>query len=317
MSRASLPTFALAACCLLYVQCGARLLANAPLTPRNAAASHWWAIEPDDAVESGREILGSPDYPWYDRAKDDVRLLPLRSESEAGEEFEGTTEEEEWSDEDWERFERNFDERGGASGRGGSGSGRGGSGGGSRAGGRQAGRSRTASQPISFSGGGEFLQVLAWIMIGVLILIVVILLVRYFINREKKSKTNGGTNSAIEDEDKLDELPFDLKTPTDSLLEEARRLYEAGNFNQAIIYYYSYQLVQMDRRQMIQLAKGKTNRQYLREIGRRPPLRSLVERSVFAFERVFFGKHSLDKAAFEEVWTQQGSFEQMLQGTAA
>ena len=64
------------------------------------------------------------------------------------------------------------------------------------------------------------------------------------------------------------------KAPKDATVNRAlARLYEKrGNFNQAIIYYYSYQLVTLDRRQVIRLAKGKTNRQYLRETGRRGPL---------------------------------------------
>ena len=57
------------------------------------------------------------------------------------------------------------------------------------------------------------------------------------------------------------------------LLAEARRHYQAGNYGAAIVYLFSFQLVQLDRRQIIQLAKGKTNRQYLREVGPRDPLR--------------------------------------------
>ena len=52
------------------------------------------------------------------------------------------------------------------------------------------------------------------------------------------------------------------------LLEEARRSYEEGDYNTAIVYLYSYQLVKLDQNQWIRLAKGKTNRQYLaRTVG--------------------------------------------------
>ena len=53
------------------------------------------------------------------------------------------------------------------------------------------------------------------------------------------------------------------------LLAEARRHYQAGNYGAAIVYLFSFQLVQLDQRQIIRLAKGKTNRQYLREVGPR------------------------------------------------
>ncbi len=73
------------------------------------------------------------------------------------------------------------------------------------------------------------------------------------------------------------------------LLAEARRHYQAGNYGAAIVYLFSFQLVQLDKRQIIRLAKGKTNRQYLREVGPRAALLRLVEQTMVAFEDVFFG----------------------------
>ncbi len=68
--------------------------------------------------------------------------------------------------------------------------------------------------------------------------------------------------------DQVEALPFLAERPRGDLLGQARRHYEQGNYSEAIIYLFSYQLVELDKVSRIQLAKGKTNRQYLRELAR-------------------------------------------------
>ena len=50
------------------------------------------------------------------------------------------------------------------------------------------------------------------------------------------------------------------------------------------------------------LAKGKTNRQYLRELQARADMAPLLATSMVAFEDVFFGGHSLSRERYEECW---------------
>ena len=101
------------------------------------------------------------------------------------------------------------------------------------------------------------------------------------------------------------------------LIMGAQRQYENGNFAEAIIYYYSHQLVQLDRCQLIRLTKGKTNRQYLREIAERAGLFDLLTQSVQMFEDVFFGHHALNRERFEAVWRRQDQFDSLLEQTGA
>jgi hypothetical protein len=63
------------------------------------------------------------------------------------------------------------------------------------------------------------------------------------------------------DADRVEALPFHLRAATGDFLAEARRLYEAGNYADAIIYLFSYTLVEIDRQPVIRRAQGKTNRQ--------------------------------------------------------
>ena len=117
--------------------------------------------------------------------------------------------------------------------------------------------------------------------------------------------------------DLIESLPFDVPRPQSDLLAEAQRLYDQGAYAQAIVYLFSYQLVQLDRHQAIRLRRGKTNRQYLRELLSRPDLGGILERTMVAFEDVFFGHHPLDRAGFERCWQRLDEFHQRLTEAAA
>lgn len=167
----------------------------------------------------------------------------------------------------------------------------------------------------------QVLEVLGWTLVIALVVLVFWLIVQAFLQREL-----GGLSSAegeLEpgsdrtDDARIDQLPFALVAGRTDLLAEARRFYELGDYDRAIIYLYSYLLVQLDRRQLIRLTKGKTNRQYLREIRARVRLHSLVQTTMLAFEDVFFGGHHLEGARFEVCWRAVPDFQQQLEEAAA
>ncbi|HET6883660.1 MAG TPA: DUF4129 domain-containing protein [Pirellulales bacterium] len=164
--------------------------------------------------------------------------------------------------------------------------------------------------------GWEWLMFAAFVAV---LAVVIWLLIKAYLNREETLSTAGShrlKQTAVDDAARIEALPFRIRRGDIDLLAEARRLYEEGKYGEAIIYLFSYQLVEMDRRQVIRLAKGKTNRQYLRDLRRLPPLRTLVERSMIAFEEVFFGGHTLDRSRFETVWLQLGQFNALVAGQA-
>lgn len=115
----------------------------------------------------------------------------------------------------------------------------------------------------------------------------------------------------------IEQLPFPVQRPQTDLLGEARRLYQANRYDEAIVYLFSYQLVQLDRHQRIELAKGKTNRQYLAELRDDPFLREELTRTMLAFEDAFFGHHPLSRERFEECWSRIDAFDQYLQPMAS
>ncbi len=154
---------------------------------------------------------------------------------------------------------------------------------------------------------GDLLRVLVWTLLALALAALAYLLLRAFAAR--RHEASPVAEVADGDADRIESLPFPVAAGRLDLLAEARRHYEAGNYGAAIVYLFSFQLVQLDRRQIIRLARGKTNRQYLREVGPRISLRKLVEQTMVAFEDVFFGNRQLHRDRFESCWTRLEEFE--------
>lgn len=155
-------------------------------------------------------------------------------------------------------------------------------------------------------------QVLLWAGLLALLVWLVFFLVRSYLRQHAAAEVEQPERDRRVDEDVIESLPFDIARPQTDLLAEARRLYQSGAYAQAVVYLFSYQLVQLDRRQHIRLARGKTNRQYLRELQSRPDLRGLLERTMVAFEEVFFGHYPLNRDGFERCWERLDEFHQRL-----
>ncbi|MGD9644184.1 MAG: hypothetical protein AB7U73_00630 [Pirellulales bacterium] len=110
---------------------------------------------------------------------------------------------------------------------------------------------------------------------------------------------------------RVEALPFQIDPQTGSLLETARRAYAAGDFALAIVYLFSHELLELDRRHLIRLTRGKTNRQYLRELGR-GPLAGLLAQTMVVFEDVFFGNRALSRERFELCWNRLNEFDSLI-----
>ena len=160
------------------------------------------------------------------------------------------------------------------------------------------------------------LKWLAWSLLLVLLVLLVMALVRAFLRSESGRGWQGDSDdlgSGRSEEDLIESLPFQVDRPRTDLLGEATRQYELGQYGQAIIYLFSYQLVKLDQHHAIRLARGKTNRQYLRELHSQPNLRAILERTMIAFEDVFFGHHTLERQRFESCWFALDEFQRVLQ----
>ena len=92
-------------------------------------------------------------------------------------------------------------------------------------------------------------------------------------------------------------------------LAEAQRLLRLNQFSEAMIFYYSWQLVTLDHAGAIELEAGKTNRQYLREAAqKRADLSDLFAQSTHQFEEAFYGQIPTQREDFLALWKRREEF---------
>jgi hypothetical protein len=138
-------------------------------------------------------------------------------------------------------------------------------------------------------------------LLVVVILIILWLIIRTMQQRDPewqsvKARPQPGTLTSVA---RLTDLPVELSPRVTNLQDEARRLAGIGNYSLAIVYLYSHMLVRLTEARRIQLAKGKTNRQYLRELRSDPELWKFFSRAIVQFEQSYFGNHPPSPALFD------------------
>jgi hypothetical protein len=95
-------------------------------------------------------------------------------------------------------------------------------------------------------------------------------------------------------------LPVRAGSTGDQLRAEAQRHFAAGEYGEAVVCLYTYGLLTLDDLHMIHLARGKTNRQYLRELARTEQLHEPMRQMVGTFEGYFFGGHDVSRQRCEQ-----------------
>lgn len=234
----------------------------------------------EDAIQQGRDALNrSGQYPWYDPSTDGLkRLDPARVKSNRSQ------------------------DRSSSSG---------------QDGGRRS--SQNEIDPSFRFGstvlGGLFQAAGGMLLVLLLIALIAILLMAYLKlrhrNAQERSILKGHQKSV--DQPAIERLPFDPGLETSELLSAVERNYESGNYAQAMIYLFSYQLLHLDKHHLIRLIRGRTNRQYLFQLRARDSLFRLIEQSIIAFEDVFFGKIPFDRWRFENCWQRLEEFHQLVE----
>jgi hypothetical protein len=172
-------------------------------------------------------------------------------------------------------------------------------------------------RPPNLSWLGDYLKILAEVILVVLIVIGVIAFGAYFGRSYRPVAVRAQVGMVI-DPARIEDLPFEeIAMSTDNPLDLARQLASQGRFNEAIIYLYGYQLLALDHSRKIHLHKGKTNRTYLRELAPSPALQQILETTVDRFETVYFGKYELSKQSFLQAWEKLDDFHSLLNHSVA
>jgi hypothetical protein len=110
----------------------------------------------------------------------------------------------------------------------------------------------------------------------------------------------------------IEQLPFDLTAAGGDFRSLAQQAYQAGDLRRAFIFLYSHVLVTLDQNERISLRKGKTNRQYLKEVWEDPKLTSYFKSVMLPFESAFFGDHAPAPDQFERCWSGLENFHSYL-----
>ena len=157
---------------------------------------------------------------------------------------------------------------------------------------------------------------IVWILIGIICLALLIWVAWLLVKQEWRSGDSDEDMDWLQkpqiDPARFEALPFEVNTSETDLLGLARKAQAEGRTREAIIYLYSYMLLMLDQKHLIHLARGKTNRTYLRELRSQRALHGLLEKIVVSFEDVFFGDLALDPSEFQARWGDLSQFHQLI-----
>lgn len=161
------------------------------------------------------------------------------------------------------------------------------------------------------------LKFLGWLIVLGLLTWIVVALIRAYQQAELSEATQAADlHDARAHIDRIEALPVSIEEPVGDFLQAARRAYEAGDLTRAIVYLFSHQLIELDRRSYLRLVKGKTNRQYLRELrrgkGAAGQLADILSRTTGLFEAAFFGAHTPTESSFKTCWDEAQEFDRLL-----
>jgi hypothetical protein len=164
------------------------------------------------------------------------------------------------------------------------------------------------NQRVQSQGGGSgygwimLLQILLYGLVAAVVSALAVLLFRLWQNRGRKATTLA--SQPIEPTpDLADENVGAEHLPQDGWTKLARELLARGELRLALRAFYLASLAHLAERNLIRLARFKSNRDYERELQRRghslPDLLSLFGENVLVFDRVWYGLHEINNAMVE------------------
>jgi len=182
-------------------------------------------------------------------------------------------------------------------------------------------RVKAASNPTAWSTGFSLSNLLGWCLL-LLFAVLIIGLIALIVSKaetpemvQARSHAVGHAKRPTEQmAERIKHLPAELRRTDVNLRSEADRLMNAGHFDNAIILLFGHQLLLLDHVGMLRLSRGKTNRKYVRETASAD--RTSAEHlgaTVAAFERSYFGRHSLSESEFADLWKSNTKLENITQ----
>ncbi|QDV63810.1 DUF4129 domain-containing protein [Crateriforma conspicua] len=173
----------------------------------------------------------------------------------------------------------------------------------------------SSTTPTTTTGNGTASQVVGWVLITVFFVLVILAVLYALKNSEARwAVGNQSKQPRLHDDfvqQRIKELPAELQHAGSDPLTAADRFRLAGQYDRAIVMLYGHQLLFLDRHGLLRLSRGKTNKRYVREAAAHSPeVSDSLRRTVEAFERSYFGRHSIRRDEFETLWADNQTLEQ-------
>lgn len=137
-------------------------------------------------------------------------------------------------------------------------------------------------------------------------------LIVWFIYKNQSTIGKKKTEDPYERARRIETLASEAAERYDDLLNAAIDALAGNDVRMALIYYFSWLLVEMDKREFVFLNKGKTNLEYWRELEGYDELRSIYRRVMKEFETVYYGGEPVSRGEFERVWELRTPFEKIM-----
>ncbi|MBQ8363659.1 MAG: DUF4129 domain-containing protein, partial [Thermoguttaceae bacterium] len=159
------------------------------------------------------------------------------------------------------------------------------------------------SAPRSLEGLRTVAEILFWTLVGAAVLALVGAIFWALrqtalggVGKEKEKKARQDR------ERRLEALAPEARERVDDLGTAAENALAAGDLRLALVYFFSWLIVESDKRGLLRARRGKTNREYWLELAVNPGVRTIYKATMDAFERVYFGGQTISQAEFDDVW---------------
>ncbi|RMF96841.1 MAG: DUF4129 domain-containing protein [Planctomycetota bacterium] len=136
----------------------------------------------------------------------------------------------------------------------------------------------------------------------------VLVVIAYFWLRDREADTGRPSPAKAPRRRHLEDLPEHIDTTIDDWEAAIREAVARGDYRRAVVLLFGYELIELDKHDRIRLERGKTNRQYLRELRGMSYLRKFYEDTMMLFEEVYYGNRDADPERFRRYYEQLPQF---------
>lgn len=164
-------------------------------------------------------------------------------------------------------------------------------------------RNEEASASSSFGWLRSVAEALFWTLVGAAVLALVGAIFWALRQTARGGDGKEKEKKARQDrERRLEALAPEARERVDDLGTAAENALAAGDLRLALVYFFSWLIVESDKRGLLRARRGKTNREYWLELAVNPGVRTIYKATMDAFERVYFGGRTISREEFDDVW---------------